>query len=234
MATMEEKAKQIAELLKALANENRLLILCALMQGPMTVSALAAQAPHITQSALSQHLGLLKAHGMVDSQKSGQSVTYAIADRRVAAVIEALKRHYCDSDIKAKADKTMVEVVAALIWDGDKFMICRRPAHKARPLLWEFPGGKVEPGEGREQALIRECQEELAITLAVGDMFMQLTHEYPDLSMRLILFHAAIIAGSPQKLEHEDIRWIRRQEIAGYEFCPADRLILEALAAPGR
>ena len=63
----------------------------------------------------------------------------------------------------------MTEVVAALIWDQDKFMICQRPAHKARGLLWEFVGGKVEPGETKEQALIRECQEELAVTLNVGD-----------------------------------------------------------------
>ena len=62
----------------------------------------------------------------------------------------------------------MVEVVAALIWDQNKFMICQRPANKARGLLWEFVGGKVEPGETKEQALIRECQEELAIKLDVG------------------------------------------------------------------
>lgn len=57
----------------------------------------------------------------------------------------------------------MTEVVAALIWDSNKFMICQRPAHKARGLLWEFIGGKVEPGETKEQALIRECREELNI-----------------------------------------------------------------------
>ena len=71
----------------------------------------------------------------------------------------------------------MTEVVAALIWDQDKFMICQRPAHKARGLLWEFVGGKVEPGETKEQALIRECREELAITLNVGKVFMDVTHE---------------------------------------------------------
>ena len=66
----------------------------------------------------------------------------------------------------------MTEVVAALIWEGEKFMICQRPAHKARGLLWEFVGGKVEPGETKEQALIRECREELAVTLSVGDVFI--------------------------------------------------------------
>ena len=86
----------------------------------------------------------------------------------------------------------MTEVVAALIWDQDKFMICQRPAHKARGLLWEFVGGKVEPGETKEQALIRECQEELAITLDVGEVFMDIIHKYPDLTVHLTLFHATI------------------------------------------
>ena len=86
----------------------------------------------------------------------------------------------------------MTEVVAALIWQGEKFMICQRPAHKARDLLWEFVGGKVEPGETKEQALIRECQEELAVTLSVGDIFMGVIHEYPDLTVQLTLFNATI------------------------------------------
>ena len=120
----------------------------------------------------------------------------------------------------------MTDVVAALIWDNGKFMICQRPAHKARGLLWEFVGGKVEPGESKEAALIRECQEELGITVAVGDVYMELIHEYPDLTVRLTLFHAAIANGIPQKLEHYDIRWISVDEIPNYEFCPADEDIL--------
>ena len=120
----------------------------------------------------------------------------------------------------------ITEVVAALIWQGDKFMICQRPAHKARGLLWEFVGGKVEPGETKEQALIRECQEELAVTLSVGDVFMDVTHEYPDLTVHLTLFNATIAEGEPQKLEHNDIRWITPSEIPNFEFCPADVEIL--------
>ena len=123
----------------------------------------------------------------------------------------------------------MVEVVAALIWQGDKFMICQRPAHKARGLLWEFVGGKVEPGETKEQALIRECQEELAVTLDVGDVFMDVTHEYLDLTVHLTLFNATIAEGEPQKLEHNDIQWITPSEITNYEFCPADEEILKTL-----
>ena len=117
----------------------------------------------------------------------------------------------------------MTEVVAALIWEGEKFMICQRPAHKARGLLWEFV---VEPGETKEQALIRECREELAVTLSVGDVFMDVVHEYPDITVHLTLFNATIADGIPQKLEHNDIRWIMPSEISNYTFCPADKEIL--------
>lgn len=123
----------------------------------------------------------------------------------------------------------VVPVVAALIWDDDQFMICQRPAHKARGLLWEFVGGKVEPGETKEQALIRECREELAVTLSVGEVFMEVVHEYPDMTVQLTLFHAAIAEGVPQKLEHNDIKWITPDEIPQYEFCPADVEILKKI-----
>lgn len=126
-------------------------------------------------------------------------------------------------------NKIITEVVAALIWDNDKFMICQRPAHKARALLWEFVGGKVEPGETKEQALIRECQEELAITLSVGDIFMDVLHKYPDITVHLTLFNATIAEGAPQKLEHNDIQWISPVEISSYDFCPADEEILKKI-----
>lgn len=123
----------------------------------------------------------------------------------------------------------ITEVVAALIWDENRFMICQRPAHKARGLLWEFVGGKVEAGETKEQALIRECREELAVTLSVGEVFMDVVHEYPDLLVHLTLFHASIAEGVPQKLEHNEIKWITPREIPDYEFCPADEEILKRI-----
>lgn len=126
-------------------------------------------------------------------------------------------------------EKKVTEVVAALVRDGDKFLICQRPAHKARGLLWEFVGGKVEPGETKEQALIRECREELAVTLSVGRVFMEVDHDYPDLNVHLTLFNAKIRKGVPQMLEHNDIRWITAEEIPQYEFCPADETILKKL-----
>ena len=123
----------------------------------------------------------------------------------------------------------MTDVVAALIWQGDKFMICQRPAHKARGLLWEFVGGKVEPGESKAEALIRECHEELDVTVAPGEVFMEVVHEYPDLVVRLTLFNASIAEGTPRLLEHNDLRWITVAQIDQYDFCPADESILAAL-----
>lgn len=128
----------------------------------------------------------------------------------------------------------MTEVVAALVWRDGKFMICQRPAHKARGLLWEFVGGKVEPGETKEQALIRECREELDITASVGDVFFDVVHEYPDLTVHLTLFHSAIAEGEPKLLEHVDLRWITPDEIPQYEFCPADVEILKKIQSESK
>ena len=121
------------------------------------------------------------------------------------------------------------EVVAALIWRNDRFLACQRPARKTRGLLWEFVGGKVEPGESGEEALIRECMEELAVKVEVKDVFMEVTHQYPDLKVHLTLYNTSIAEGKPQKLEHNDIRWLRVDEIDNYQFCPADEVILERL-----
>ena len=122
----------------------------------------------------------------------------------------------------------MVEVVAALIWREGRFMICQRPENKKRALLWEFVGGKVEKGETREQALVRECREELALTVAPLDVYMEVTHVYPDVTVHLTLFNA-VAEGEPQMLEHNDIKWITPSEIDDYEFCPADEDILQKL-----
>ena len=123
----------------------------------------------------------------------------------------------------------MTEVVAALIWQGEKFMICQRPENKARGLLWEFVGGKVEAGETKEDALVRECKEELDVTLDVGDVFCDVTHIYPDITVHLTLFNATIANGEPKMIEHNDIKWITPAEIETYNFCPADVEILEKI-----
>ena len=118
--------------------------------------------------------------------------------------------------------------------NNDRFLACQRPANKARALLWEFVGGKVEPGESREDALIRECAEELGITVKPLDIFMDVVHEYPDLTVELSLFHATIAEGTPKMLEHNDIQWITPSEIPNYEFCPADEEILKNIMKRAR
>lgn len=128
----------------------------------------------------------------------------------------------------------MTEVVAALIWDENKFMICQRPAEKARGLLWEFPGGKVEPGETGPAALVRECQEELDVTLEVGEVFAEVIHAYPDLTIRLTLYQAVISEGVPKLLEHQAIEWITPSELQHYSFCPADTELLEQIQKRGK
>ncbi len=125
----------------------------------------------------------------------------------------------------------IVEVVAALIWEKDKFLICQRPQNKARALLWEFVGGKVERGETKQQALVRECMEELGVTVSVGEVFTEVTHEYPDLTVHLTLYRSRILSGTPSLLEHNAMKWISPPEIPQYDFCPADKVILEKIAA---
>lgn len=119
----------------------------------------------------------------------------------------------------------IITVVAGLIREGDRILICQRPAGKARGLLWEFPGGKVEAGESKEAALIRECREELDVTLEVGKVYAELTYEYPDVTVRLTLFEARIAEGVPRRIEHADVKWIKPEEITEYPFCPADKEI---------
>ena len=126
-------------------------------------------------------------------------------------------------------EREATEVVAALIWEGDRFMICQRPAHKARGLLWEFVGGKQEPGESLQEALQRECREELDIEIAVGERFMDVMHDYPDLLVHLTLFNAVITQGPPKLLEHNDLRFILPSEIENFAFCPADEEILKEI-----
>ena len=123
------------------------------------------------------------------------------------------------------ASTPVTDVVAALIWKDGRFMICQRPEYKARPLLWEYVGGKVEPGETKEAALVRECREELDITVSVGGVFTEVLHGEPDITIRLSLFHASIAEGEPRLLEHRDLRWILPSEIPCYPFCPADEEI---------
>ncbi len=126
------------------------------------------------------------------------------------------------------------QVVAALIWRDGRFLICRRPPHKMRGGLYEFVGGKVEPGETKEAALARECREELDVTVRADSVYMELTHEYPDMTVDLTLFNATLLRGEPKLLEHTDLRWITPAQIPDYAFAPADKEILKKLMDEAR
>jgi D-serine dehydratase len=123
----------------------------------------------------------------------------------------------------------IIEVAAALIWREGRFMIARRPEYKARGGLWEFVGGKLEAGETAAEALSRECFEELGVRIETGGVFTEVLHEYPDLTVHLTLMNARIREGEPKLLEHTAIEFILPSEIGNYEFCPADREILELI-----
>ncbi len=126
----------------------------------------------------------------------------------------------------------MVEVVAAIIWQDNKFLICQRPAHKPQnPLFWEFPGGKVEPNESLKQALVREIQEELAVQIKVRDVVGEEVHTYPDFTVHLTFFNCSICDGQLEKLEHNDIKWISLSEVENFMFCPGDRAMLDKLVS---
>ena len=123
----------------------------------------------------------------------------------------------------------MTDVVTALIWRGEEFLICLRPPDKPNPLRWEFVGGKAEKGESLEAALIRECREELDVEIKVNDIFAETDHEYPDITIYLTLFNAEIVSGEPKMLVHRDLKWITPDRIPEFNFCPADKDILEKI-----
>ena len=125
----------------------------------------------------------------------------------------------------------MIEVVAALIVSEDRkrFLLCQRPAHKARGGLWEFLGGKVEPGETKAQALVRECREELGVVIEPLEEIIAVTHEYPELTVHLTLISARIVSGEMTLLEHQDARWVTAQELEEYALCPADAEMVDLI-----
>jgi mutator protein MutT len=124
-----------------------------------------------------------------------------------------------------------IEVSAALIFRDGKLLITRRQADAHLGGLWEFPGGKLEPGETFEQCLVREIREELGIQISVGALFEEITHDYPEKSVRLKFFICELLSGEPQARGCAAFNWIGRQELGGFEFPAADARLLEKLSA---
>lgn len=126
-----------------------------------------------------------------------------------------------------------IKVVAAIIRREGKIMICQRPTWKARALEWEFVGGKVEQGEDLKHALVRECREEIGVVVEVGDIFTEVEHCYPDISIHLYLFNCTLSGEEPMLKEHNDIRWVEPKELSSFRFCAADVEIVERIIKEG-
>ena len=128
------------------------------------------------------------------------------------------------------SSKNIVDVVGAIIKDGDRYLVGQRAANKAQGGLWEFMGGKIEPGETPEQALARECREELALEIEDERIIDSVVHEYPEKTIRLTLISCSPKPGSiPKALEHQQIRWVTVSEMRGIPFAPADSELIDKL-----
>ena len=122
-----------------------------------------------------------------------------------------------------------IEVSAALIFRDGKLLITQRHAKAHLGGLWEFPGGKREPGETAEECLVREIREELGVAISVGELFEEISHDYPEKSVRLKFFICKLISGEPQPLDCAAVKWIGKTELADFKFPAADAQLLEKL-----
>lgn len=120
-------------------------------------------------------------------------------------------------------------MVCGILRRGNRVFIARRPAGKERGGLWEFPGGKLEPGETPEQALVRELSEELGIAVQPGRRLPEVVHDYGRFMIRLIPLEARILRGEPECREHTEGIWISPDEYDNYAFCEADIPLLKYL-----
>lgn len=124
----------------------------------------------------------------------------------------------------------LIKVCAALIFNDGKVLLSRRPAHQAHAGYWEFPGGKIEPGESPAQCLQRELKEELDIEVTVYDTVYMLEHEYPGKNISLRLMRCRIKDGrEPVACEQQEYAWVERRKLMSYDLLPADRPIAEFL-----
>lgn len=135
----------------------------------------------------------------------------------------------CVENFLDDMEKSIIKVTAAILRQDDKILICRRKDNGSCPLLWEFPGGKQENGETLAECLIRECREELGVTVNVGKVFAETKYTYGEKEMFFTFFDCRIIGGDLRRTVHQDIRWVRADELAGYAFCPADVEVAEKL-----
>jgi 8-oxo-dGTP diphosphatase len=123
-------------------------------------------------------------------------------------------------------------VVAALVREGGRILMSRRRADQAMPNLWEFPGGKVEPGEHPEAALIRELREELACDIAVDGIHDVVFHAYPEFDLYMLVYASRITAGTPEAVQVAEVAWVEAKRLPELDLLPADYPLARKLAAP--
>ncbi len=160
----------------------------------------------------------------ITAEQKAHLKTLRLNLRRKGAKHEPVSTSKSDSN-----ESKRIEVVAAIIEKDGRILICRRAENKTRALKWEFPGGKIEPGETPEQAVLRECREELDVDLCVKGEFMRVLHSYPDIEIQLTVFRTAIIGSDPRCIEHKEIRFVYPSELADFELCPADITVAEKI-----
>jgi len=125
--------------------------------------------------------------------------------------------------------KPMLEVVAGIIWRNEQYLAVERPEGANMAGWWEFPGGKIEDGESRDDALVREFQEELDITPVDFEYWRELIHEYDEFSVRLHFYHIRSYSGELAPLENQQMSWVDPSEVPTLKYLPADIVIVEAL-----
>ena len=123
----------------------------------------------------------------------------------------------------------MIEVVAGIIYKNDKFLIAQRNLKKAQGGLWEFPGGKVEINETHEEALKREIKEEFNADIQVDKYIGENIHHYPEKDIKLVFYKATLLSEKIDLLEHEDYRWITKDDKDKFEFAGADKKVFDLI-----
>lgn len=128
-----------------------------------------------------------------------------------------------------KKESPALSIAAALIQRDGKYLIGQRPEHKPQGGYWEFAGGKVEPGESVQQALIRECREELDVLVQPVKLVLTTKYQYPNRQVTLHFWDAVLAKGTPRALAHQKLAWAAPEELEQYSFCPANEEILTVL-----
>lgn len=148
---------------------------------------------------------------------------------------ETISPKFAMKDDRGQNVTSAIDVVGAVIRDGGRVLLAQRPEGKAQAGLWEFPGGKIEPGETPAEALARECREELAVAIEEPRLLASVVHHYPEKTVRLVLMECRLAPGfAPVPQEHQQVAWVAPEQLPAMDLCPADRELLPALRAVPR